>query len=231
MYQADPRVTYTRWQGEREKLRGESRDKRCREPYRRGAAGPPPTSLVSPRLLLPDVVVRLPAPAPQHRPVRGGKMHFPTVGKFMAHGTMASDIPDKAMRYALLLSSRYLVFPLSLSLSFLRVHAHIHTRACTGLNNFYSLFGQTRYTMRRDVSILERPFLPADSGRIYGALADHLGWIVRGECVQCSRLRYSFFRLAQPFQWYFYCEIVGKIALEILCSPREVCTILLLYVI
>lgn len=64
----------------------------------------------------------------------------------MAHGQWRSDVPDKA--HALLsfppFDPRYPPPP----------PAPSHTHAAP--NNFYSLFGQTRCTIRRDVSILER---------------------------------------------------------------------------
>lgn len=196
----------------------------------RGQQGSPSTSLASPRLL-PDVVVGLPAPAPQ-RPGARRKNAFPNGWEIYGAQDNGVDIPDKATRYALPLSPRNLVLPLSLSraraLPCARTYTYTYT--CTGLNNFYSLFGQTRYTMRRDVSILERPFLPADSGQIYGARADHLGWIVRGECVQCSRLRSHFFSTpCNPFRVIFLlrnCE--DDCAGNSLFATREARTILLL---
>lgn len=100
----------------------------------------------SPSLRLPDLVVGY---LHHHESlVRGGKMHFPTVGKFMAHGQWRSDVPGKA--YAL--RSPFLSSPRSRCTSFSPPPPHTHADP----NNFYSLFGQTRCTMRRDVSILER---------------------------------------------------------------------------
>lgn len=45
--------------------------------------------------------------------VHSGKMHFPTVGKFMAHGQWRSDVPDKAyvLRSSFLSSPRSRCFP------------------------------------------------------------------------------------------------------------------------
>lgn len=96
-------------------------------------------------------------------PVHGGKMHFPTVGKFMAHGQWRSD---KA--YALRSSFPFLS-SIPRSTSFLPLPLAL-THADP--NNFYSLFGQTRCTMRRDVSILEQTAqacLPVRPRRIYRA--------------------------------------------------------------
>lgn len=107
---------------------------------------------------------RLPAPAPR-RPGARRKNAFPNGWEIYGARTMAAD---KATRYALLpsLRSRCSLFPL--------------TR--TGLNNFYSLFGQTRCTMRRDVSILER-VAPVCLRRIGANLQGSLTAIIPDESV------------------------------------------------
>lgn len=219
MYQADARVTYTRWQGERE-LRGESRDKRCREPYRKGGRALSTSRISS------AAVARCSRRTTCTRTTTAWcaaeKCISQRLGNLWRTGQWRPTFPTK-LRVTLSFSLLDTSFPLARALARVHIHTytHTHTRARIGLNNFYSLFGQTRCTMRRDVSILERPFLPADSRRIYRALADHLGWIVRAECVQCSRLkRVIFFDSRNPFIVIFLLRNRRE-ALKILCLPHR----------
>lgn len=120
-------------------------------------------------------------------PVHSGKMHFPTVGKFMAHGQWRSDVPDKA--YAL--RSPFLSSLRSQCTSFYSPF----TRA--GPNNFYSLFGRTRCTIRRDVSILERT---APDWRPEANLQGSLSVIISDESSEMN----AFDERRLPFKSMFY---------------------------
>jgi len=84
-------------------------------------------------------------PALPRKPGARRKNAFPNGWEIYGARTMA--IPTKLTRYALL------SFPL-LDLDVPRFPSPRLTHADP--NNFYSLFGQTRSTMRRDVSILEQ---------------------------------------------------------------------------
>lgn len=128
---------------------------------------------------------RLPAP-PREPGARRKKCISQRLGNLWRTDNGDPTFPTKLTRYALL------SFPLLDPDTPLVPPPLTHADP----NNFYSLFGQTRCTMRRDVSILERtaPACRPEAGEFTGlTVGDHPGWIVRGECA-----RWTSFRLNRP---------------------------------